>query len=394
MGTFIKFEDYLTAFGMGGLFYDWIIMMAAFALATTEFAVGVYLVIGISRLTAAALALTLMAVMTPLTLYIAIANPVSDCGCFGDALVLGNMETFIKNLVLLAMAIITFKKRNELKSMVSAKTDWIISMYTVLFALVLSAYCLRNLPILDFRPYRIGVNITEGMQIPEGKKGDVWESRFLMEKDGEQREFTIEDYPDSTWTYLSTRSFLKEKGYQPPIHDFSIQRMSDGEELTDSILADPNYTFILVAPHIEDADDSNIDLINEIYDYALEYGYGFIALTASPQEEVNIWNERTGGEYPFYSMDDITMKTMIRSNPGLMLLKKGTIYNKWSQAELPDEYVLTDRLENIPLGEIEERNDMKTLGYVLLWFVIPLLGTIGIDNLWLSRSKKKTKTTI
>ena len=93
-------------------------------------------------------------------------------------------------------------------------------------------------------------------------------------------------------------------------------------------------------------------------------------------------------------MDDITMKTMIRSNPGLMLLKKGTIYNKWSQAELPDEYVLTDRLENIPLGEIEERNDMKTLGYVLLWFVIPLLGTIGIDNLWLSRSKKKTKTTI
>ena len=170
--------------------------------------------------------------------------------------------------------------------------------------------------------------------------------------------------------------------------------MSDGEELTDSILADPNYTFILVAPHIEDADDSNIDLINEIYDYALEYGYGFIALTASPQEEVNIWNERTGGEYPFYSMDDITMKTMIRSNPGLMLLKKGTIYNKWSQAELPDEYVLTDRLENIPLGEIEERNDMKTLGYVLLWFVIPLLGTIGIDNLWLSRSKNKTKTTI
>lgn len=379
---------------MGGVFYDWIIMIAALALATTEFAVGVYLVIGISRLTAATLALIMMAVMTPLTLYIAIANPVSDCGCFGDALVLGHTETFIKNLVLLAMAFVTFKKRNELKSLVSAKTDWIISMYTVLFALILSAYCLRNLPILDFRPYRIGVNIAEGMRIPEGKKGDVWESRFLMEKNGEQREFTLEEYPDSTWTYLSTRSYLKEKGYQPPIHDFSIQRMSDGEEVTDSLLADQNYTFVLVAPHIENADDSNIDLINEIYDYALEYGYGFIALTASPQEEVDIWCERTGGEYPFYSMDDITMKTMIRSNPGLILLKGGTIYNKWSHADLPDEYVLTDRLENIPQGEIEIHNDLKTLGYVLLWFVIPLLATISLDSLWLTKKKKETKTTI
>lgn len=387
MGTAIKLEEYLKAFGMSDLFYDWLLLLAAMSLATLEFAIGIYLMIGIRRQSASTMALILMSVMTPLTLYLWIANPVSDCGCFGDALVMTNAESFGKNVVLFFLSIVTFKKRAQLKSLITPKTDWIIQLYAILFPFILSAYCLRNLPILDFRPYRIGVHIPTAMSIPEGATPDVWESRFVLEKNGEKRTFTLDEYPDSTWTYLSTESVLKQKGYQPPIHDFSIQRLEDGAELADSLLSAPGYTFLLIAPHLEESDDSNIDLINEIYDYCVEYQYGFLALTASPREEVEMWCERTGGEYPFGIMDDVTLRTMIRSNPGLMLLHEGTIYNKWSNATLPDEYVLTDKLEQIPLGQLESPDDILTMSYVLLWFVLPLLLVTLIDALWM-RSRR------
>ncbi len=271
MGTAIKLEEYLKAFGMSDLFYDWLLLLAAMSLATLEFAIGIYLMIGIRRQSASTIALILMSVMTPLTLYLWIANPVSDCGCFGDALVMTNAESFGKNVALFFLSIVTFTNRARLKSLITPKTDWIIQLYAILFPFILSAYCLRNLPILDFRPYRIGVHIPTAMSIPEGATPDVWESRFVLEKNGEKRTFTLDEYPDSTWTYLSTESVLKQKGYQPPIHDFSIQRLEDGAELTDSLLSAPGYTFLLIAPHLEESDDSNIDLINEIYDYCVEH---------------------------------------------------------------------------------------------------------------------------
>ena len=387
MGTSIKLEEYLDAFGMADIFYDWLILLAAMALAALEFAIGVYLTIGIRRKVASTVALILMSIMTPLTLYLWIADPVSDCGCFGDALVLTNAETFFKNLVLWGMAYVTFRWKRQMKRLITPKSDWLITLYTMLFGLMLSAYCLRHLPIIDFRPYRIGVNIPQAMTIPEGATPDRWESRFIMEKDGVRRTFTLENYPDSTWTHISTESVLKQNGYQPVLHDCSIQPMEDGEEITDSLLNAPGYTFFLIVPYIEKADDSNIDLINEIYDYCVEHQYGFIALTASPREEVEMWCERTGGEYPFGLMDDVTLKTMIRSNPGLILLKQGTIYNKWSNASLPDEYQLTDRLEHIPLGELQVRDDKQTLGYVLLWFMVPLSLITLLDALWIRKRK-------
>ena len=212
---------------------------------------------------------------------------------------------------------------------------------------------LEYLPVLDFRPYKIGADIKAGMEIPEGAKPSVFESRFVLEKDGRQQEFTLDNYPDSTWTFVETRTVLKEKGYEPPIHDFSMISLGTGEDITDSVLTDKGYTFLLVAHRIEEADDSNIDLINEIYDYSVEHGYGFYALTSSPEEEIEMWRERTGAEYPFCQMDDITLKTIIRSNPGLLLIKDGTILNKWSDNQLPDEYVLNDSLDKLELGTAE-----------------------------------------
>lgn len=389
LGSFYKIQDYLTAFGMTAWFPTYLQLLFAIVLSALEFSVGVFLFFGIRRRFATTLALLLMIVMTPLTLYLALANPVSDCGCFGDAWVLTNWETFGKNVVLLIAAVSVFKGGKQIIRFITAKMAWMVSMYTFFFVFVLSFYCLDNLPILDFRPYKIGKNIKEGMEIPEGAKPSVFESKFILEKDGKKQEFTLDNYPDSTWTFVETRTVLKEKGYEPPIHDFSIVSLETGEDLTDSILSDKGYTFLLVAHRIENADDSNIDLINEIYDYSVEHGYGFYALTSSPEEQIDLWRDKTGAEYPFCQMDDITLKTIIRSNPGLMLIKDGVILNKWSDNSLPDEYVLTDSLDKLELGQQKQESDLRTIGYVLLWFIIPLLMVIGVDILVVKRRERK-----
>lgn len=167
--------------------------------------------------------------------------------------------------------------------------------------------------------------------------------------------------------------------------------IDSGTDITDSVLTDPGYTFLLVVHRVEEADDSYIDLINEIYDYSVEHGYGFYALTSSPEEEIALWCDRTGAEYPFCQMDDITLKTIIRSNPGLLLLKGGTILNKWSDSQLPDEYVLTDSLDRLALGRQKNVNDWYTMGYVVLWFLVPLVIVIGADQLFIVRRNRKLK---
>lgn len=389
LGSQYKIQDYLSAFGMASWFPSFFPLLGGIILSAIEFSVGIFLFFGVRRSVASTLALILMIFMTPLTLYLALFNPVSDCGCFGDAWVLTNWETFGKNVILLIAAVIVFKERKLLIRFVSQKMEWLVSLYTLFFVFTLSFYCLDRLPVLDFRPYKIGKNIPEGMTIPEGAKSSVYESIFTLEKDGRKKEFTLENYPDSTWKFIDTRTVLKEKGYEPPIHDFSMLELNTGDDITDDVLTDMGYTFLLVAHRIEDADDSNIDLINEVFDYSVEHGYKFYCLTSSPEEQIELWKDKTGAEYPFCQMDDITLKTMIRSNPGLMLIKNGTILNKWSDEDIPDEYVLTDKLENLPLGQVKVESDTHTIGFVVLWFVIPLLLVLGVDILIVRRRERR-----
>ena len=386
-GTFYKLQDYVAAFGMDSWLPSSLLFVGALLLAALEFCLGVYLFLGIRRGWSAWVALLLMAVMTPLTLYLAIANPVPDCGCFGDAWVLTNWETFGKNVILFVAAFSVFRWRKDVILFITRKIEWVFSMYTILFVFALSIYCQHNLPIIDFRPYKIGVNIPQAL----GSSEVTFETRFLLEKDGVRKEFTSDNYPDSTWTLVETRTITKEveKDNESPLKGFFIQDLETDEDLTEKLLSAKGYTFLLVAHRIEHADDSHIDLINEIYDYSVEHGYGFYALTASPKEEILQWSDRTGAEYPFYEADELTLKTMIRSNPGMFLLKDGTILHKWSDGNLPDEYALYDALEKIPLGQEEFVSLWHTMGKVLLWFIVPLCLVLAVDILFIKRREKR-----
>ena len=388
LGTQYKIQDYLVALGWSEIFPDFLPFLMAVLLGVVEFCLGVYLFFGIRRIIAPRVLVLIKSFKAPLTLWLAIDEPVSDCGCFGDAVVLSNWQTFWKNVLLLVASITVLKWRKRIFPLVTTRLDWSIGLYGFVFVLGVTCYCYYKLPIFDFRPYHIGADIREGMEIPEGKRPTVYETRFVMQKDGEVKEFVVDDYPDSTWTFVDTRLVVKEKGYEPPIHDFSIIRQEDGEDITDIVLDDENYMFLLVAHQMELADDSSIDLINELYDYSLKYGYSFYCLTSSSDEDILRWQNSTGAEYPFCLMDNTTLRTMIRSNPGVILLQKGKVLNKWGVNEIPDEYQLNGPLEELPLIHPNSSLAYKIL-MVVMWFVVPLFLICIGDLAWERRKKRR-----
>ena len=389
LGTQYKIQDYLDAFGWTGVFPEFVPFVASALLGMLEFCLGVYLFFGIRRIIAPRAVVAVMAVMTPLTFWLAWEHPVSDCGCFGDALVLTNWETFGKNVVLLAMSLVVLKCRRRLFPLATTRFDWLIALYGFLYILCMTVYCYRHLPVFDFRPYYVGADIRQGMSIPAGEEPTEFETRFVLQKDGVEKEFTLENYPDSTWTFVDSKTVVIKQGYEPPIHDFSMIRYDDGEDITEQVLAGEGYTFLLVAHQLGKANQSRMDLINELYDYCLEYGYAFYCLTSSSDEDILKWQEDTGAEYPFCLMDNITLKTMVRFNPGLMLLKKGTVVGKWSIIDIPDEYQLVGPLEQLPMGEANRPSFVYRLIGVLMWFAFPLFLMCVADLSWERYRKKR-----
>ena len=382
LGTQYKIADYLQALGLGGVIPDWLTLTASIGLSTLEFSIGIFLLFAIRRRLTSKVLLLVMAVMTLITAWIVIANPVKDCGCFGDALKLTNAETFAKNIVLLAISTLLWKKPLDMVRFISKPTQWIVINYTILFAVILSLWSLWSLPLFDFRPYHIGANIQKRMEIPKGAKQPKFETTFILAKNGEQKEFTIDNYPDSTWTFIDSKTVQTEEGYIPPIHDFSIEDTRKGEDITQEVLNDKGYTFLLISPILEKADDSNFGNIDQIYEYAQDHGYRFICLTASGEKAIAKWQDITGAEYPFYTTDATTLKTMIRSNPGLMLIKGGTIIRKWSHNELPGEEMMSKPLEKSEYGKMPEDGMSKKILQVVLWFLLPLILLSIADRLW------------
>ena len=248
LGTQYKLADYLQAMGTGSLLPEWTLLVGAVLLAALEFSLGIFLLFAIRRHLVSKIVLALMSIMTLLTLWIVIANPVKDCGCFGDAVVLSNGQTFIKNIILLAIALMLLKWPTSMVRFVSKKAQWIVINYTVIFALALSAWSLWDLPLFDFRPYHVGANIAQGMKIPQGAPQPQFETTFILEKNGQQKEFTLDNYPDSTWTFVDSKTVQTAEGYVPPIHDFSIQDNKTGEDITQEVLNDTGYTFLSSRP--------------------------------------------------------------------------------------------------------------------------------------------------
>ena len=381
LGTQYKIQEYLAAIGLGGMIPDLLTLGTSIALSAVEFCLGIFVLFAIRRRLCAKIMLVFMGGMTLISLWLALFNPVTDCGCFGDAVRLSNQQTLIKDLILMVPAIVLWRWPLKMYRFISRSSQWIAINFTILFILITSLYCLYKLPVFDFRPYHVGADIKKGMQIPEGAEQPKFVTSFLMEKNGVRKEFSLDNYPDSTWQFIDSKTTQISEGYVPPIHDFSIQA-SEGDDITDSVLSRRGYTFLLISPNLDKADDGDFGAIDALYEYAREQGVPFYCLTASTEEAIRHWEDITGAEYPFYITDETTLKTIIRSNPGLLLLKNGVVIGKWSHNDLPAADDLQGPLEKTTIGQMPDDSVGKTITQVLLWFFLPLILLTFADRTW------------
>ena len=373
LGSAYKFHDYFLAFNMGWL--DWLSLPLGILLCTAEFLAGFSVITGIRQKTGTVIIILLMLIFTPLTFVLALTNPVSDCGCFGDAVHLTNWQTFWKNVVLLVLAVIVFTSRKQLTNIFKTTTEWIVSGVVAAVFILFSLGNLRYLPAIDFLPYKKDIRIADQMVIPEGAEPDKYLTTFIYEKNGEQREFTLENYPadDSSWVFIDQKTVLLKKGYQPPVHDFTITDMN-GVDLTNQILADKGFSLFMVSGKLAKADTAHLSKGFDLGKSVTENGLDFYVLTATATDDLK--NYLNG--LNFCTVDETTLKSMVRANPGYMLLKDGVIEGKWSWATLPEkEWFLA-----LAAGEkIDNEGNSRSafIALILIASLLLILSILGIN---------------
>jgi uncharacterized membrane protein YphA (DoxX/SURF4 family) len=341
LGSTYKFIDYFNAFHLSSL--EALALPLAFVLSAIELVMGISLLLGYRMKLTAWLVLIFMSFFTILTFILAIYNPVSDCGCFGDALILTNWQTFYKNVALILFVFIIFFGRDKYMVVRTPIIEWsFISLFFIISGII-SLYCYRNLPLLDFRPYHIGANISEGMNMPEDAPADVYETRLFYKniKSGKTEEFGMDNFPKDTllWAFEDASSVLVSKGYDPPIHDF-VLNTRQGSDITDRILSDSDYTLLLVAYKLSNSNDLALKEAEKFYQLSQTMDdLSFYAVTASTSDEIDGKINDLRLDYDFLLADEIMLKTVIRSNPGLVLLKNGTVVGKWHYNNFPFESI-------------------------------------------------------
>ncbi len=330
LGTVYKIQDYIVALGLEAFLP--IAYFAAWMLFSAELLCGLMIFFGIRPKEGIILGGVFMLAMTPLTLWIALENPVSDCGCFGDALVISNWETFWKNIVLSVMIIALYLLRANYKEYLSKFPAWLTVAAFFLIPCAIASITMHYLPIKDFRPYHIGADIEKQMEIPEGALLDVYKTTFIYENNGEEREFDQTELLNidyTKWSFVDQKTVLIAKGYEPPIHDFAIVT-SDGYDITKEILDDPGRTYLCAMYDLNLTDEDCMQDVNIAYQMAMAEGARFIALTASNDADVANFIAKHNITYPFAMTDPIQLKTMVRANPGIVIVKNGIITDKWN----------------------------------------------------------------
>ena len=333
LGTVYKIQDYLHE-GFGGVF-QWAIPaagVAAVCLIALEWLLGIAMLLNVRTQWTSWITLLFYCIMTPLTLYIAIANPVSDCGCFGDALVITNWQTFWKNIILLLLSICLVICRKAIPELFSWWMEIIIALAALGSVAGIMGYSYTHLPQIDFRPYKVGNHIPTLMEIPDDAEVDQYEITLIYAKGGKEQTFTLENYPkgDPEWTFVDQKSVLIKKGYVPPIHDFEIETL-EGDYITQDILESEEPVALVVMYDLTKTDTTQLEkLMHMIHEYPRVY-----FLTASGEEEIFAFAEELGwDEETTYSTfcftDPITLKTIVRANPGVIVVQNGTIIDKYN----------------------------------------------------------------
>ncbi len=352
LGSSYKFEEY---FGADVLNLEFLIPYAlpfSIFLIITEITLGVMIIVGFKPKFTVWSLLFLISIFLFLTFYSAYFDKVRDCGCFGDAVKLSAWETFYKNVILIVLIIWLVIDVDDIRPFYSRKLSGAITTLFLFIFGFITYYVLHHLPIKDFRPYAIGKNIPEQMIYPEGAKKDVYDITFIYKVDGVEKEFSESEKP---WEikgaeYVDRKTVLLEKGYEPPIHDFTMER--NGVDLTKRLMQKEKL-MLIVAYNLSKSDIAGFANIKKVTDKALENGYTVYLMTASPEEEFQKIKAEFDLDFDLLYCDETTLKTIIRSNPGIVTINKGTVVGKWSYNDY--EKVKIEKGERIVKKELSEK---------------------------------------
>lgn len=335
LGTTYMIEDYFTAFGLEALHP--IAFTGSMILLVAELTTGLALLLNVWMKKTAWLLLAFMVFFTPFTLVIALTNPVQDCGCFGEALILTNWQTFWKNIIFLIPTIFVFRARNKYAQIINS--NYHIYIWALL-AGICTAAGLRNyyhLPWIDFRPYHIGANLPD--KLNDGKE-EIADYLFVYKNmnTGELKKVPQNEagaIDTKVWEYADFEKVIIEEGHESSIHDFDI--FNDHENITQDLLEKNQYWFLAIVYDAKKSDPQNLESFKAIQQLANQQNIRFIGITASLPEDVEAFVKPANFDIEFYNMDKIQLKTWVRSNPGLVLVKKGAIIGKWHHNDIPSQ---------------------------------------------------------
>ncbi|RXG12432.1 putative membrane protein YphA (DoxX/SURF4 family) [Leeuwenhoekiella aestuarii] len=356
VGFSFKLQEYFAPDVLNIEFMSPFALGLAIILVIVELVLGIALIIGYYKKLTMWLLLLMIIFFTFLTFYSAYFNKVTDCGCFGDALPLTSWQSFTKDVILLVMILFLFFNLKQIKPFFTNFTRSILIFMTFIGCLGFAYYVLMHLPAIDFRAYKVGVNISEGMTIPEGSPEAVFDYHWKFNINGEEKIITTQgEYPSSEGEFLEVNTEVVSEGYVPPIHDFTIEK--DGESYTEDFLNTPNL-IIIIAYDLSKTEWNGWPAVKDLTDEALKKGYTVIGLTASGDEAVRDLQNKQNINFDFYFTDATTLKTIVRSNPGILKLNKGTIIQKkhWNDVDEIDLEVLPSAKPALNL-ELKQRLD-------------------------------------
>ncbi len=348
VGFSFKLQDYFAPEVLNLEFLTPYALVIAIFVVIYEVLLGVMLLVGYARRFTLWSLLLMIVFFTFLTFYSAVTGKVTDCGCFGDALKLTPWESFYKDVVLLVLILILFFGRKYIQPFFSRNIRSIAVFASLVVCLGITYHVLMHLPIIDFRPYKIGANISEGMTIPEDAPKPIFEYAWKFQVNGEEKVIvTNGDYPQQDGEFIGVETTEIQAGYEPPIHDFSMER--GGEDHTTTFLNMENL-IVVIAYNLSVSEMDGFNKIKTVTDDALAKGYRVIGLSASSEEDTEALASDYKLNFKFYFCDMTTLKTIVRSNPGILELQKGTIKQKlhWNDAselklrDLPDASVQPD----------------------------------------------------
>jgi hypothetical protein len=331
LGSMYKFHDYFDAFGMPWL--QSISLALGFLLFALEFILGFVFLFNVRLKFFSWLMLLFMTFFFILTLVLGITNPVTDCGCFGDALIMTNWETFYKNIALMIFTLIIFHARKKLNNRFPAVTQNSIVGLGLIIILGISLYSYRYLPIIDFMPWAVGNKISDKLVAQE----EIAEITLIYKnkETGQLLEYTSKTLPWQDTVLFKKLEFVEQKKkvireYKPaPIHDFMIDD-ADKVNHNKEVIANPGYQFLLVCYDLSKAERSVFEGLNTFYGACEKDTIGFAALCGSDFDSMNKFAMQYHANYSFYGVDATALKSVVRSNPGLVLLKNGVVLDKWS----------------------------------------------------------------